>query len=103
MQQLYFGKQPAFNRFGASRRGGHPAPTQYGDLVTDPDQVLARIAAEHQESRHPVSVQLVCVACNALSVSQQRLVKGVLVDLVIAGQLEMAKGGVVPVSLGGGE
>lgn len=103
MQQINFGKQPAFNRFVFSRRGGHPAPTQHGDLVTDPDQVLARITDQNKESRRPVSVQLVCVACNALSVSQQRLVKGVLVDLVIAGQLEMAKGGLVPVSIGGGE
>lgn len=98
MQQLYFGKQPSFNRFGFSRRGGHPAPTQYGDLVTDPDQVLARVAAQHQESRRPVSVQLVCVACNALSTSQQRLVKGVLADLVINGQLEAKAGGFVPVA-----
>ena len=103
MQQLYFGKQPAFNRFVFSRSGGHPAPTQHGEPVTDPDQVRARMTAQNKESRRPVSVQLVCVACNALSDSQQRLVKGVLVDLVINGQLEAKAGGLVPVSVGGGE
>ena len=103
MKKLYFGKQPSFNRFRYSRRGGHPAPGSHGDLVADPRQVLERIQQQYKESRRPVSVQLVCVACNALSISQQRIVKGVLVDLVIDGRLEAKAGGLVPVSVGGGE
>lgn len=101
MQPLSFGRQPAFNRFGFSRRIAAPAPTKYGDLVSDPDQVLARITAQHNESRRPVSVQLAYVACNALSASQQRIVEDALAGLLDADRLGIRAGGFVPVSSGG--
>lgn len=102
MKKLYFGKQPSFNRFRYSRRGGHPAPGSHGDLVADPRQVLERIQQQYKESRRPVPVRIAYVACNALSGTQQRMVMGVIRQLLDDGQLDIYPQGVVPVSVSKG-